>query len=125
MEPQIREVEYYRTKDDKAPFKTWHLSLKDRKMQARVDARIARLRMGLLGKCEPVGDGVFELKDDYGPGYRFYFAEDRGRVVLLLCGGDKSSQKADIQAAKSYWEDHQQRRRASETHVKQKRKLRR
>ena len=58
-----------------------------------------------------MGDGVFELKDKFGPGYRIYFAEDGLNIVVLLCGGDKSTQQADIHTAKSYWADHQSRKR--------------
>lgn len=110
MQPRTREIEYYRTEAERAPFKEWLDGLKDRIGRAKVDARITRLQAGLLGKCEPVGDGVFELKDKFGPGYRIYFAEDR-RDIILLCGGDKGNQQADIRTAKEYWADYQQRKR--------------
>ena len=62
--------------------------------------------MGNFGQCEPVGEGVFELKIDFGPGYRVYFGKIGAKCILLLCGGDKSSQKNDIQKAKTYFKDY-------------------
>lgn len=58
--------------------------------------------------CEPVGEGVLELRIFFGPGYRVYFGEDEGHIVVLLCGGDKSSQKRDIQTAKDYWKEYKE-----------------
>lgn len=80
-------------------FDGWLRNLKDRRARARILARIDRLSMGNAGDVKPVGSGVSEMRIDYGPGYRIYFAS-RGKVlVLLLCGGDKSSQKYDIEKA--------------------------
>jgi putative addiction module killer protein len=70
-----------------------------------VQNRIARLQFGNLGKTRSVGSGVHELKIDYGPGYRVYFALDGAVCVILRCGGDKSSQDEDIKTAKAYWAD--------------------
>lgn len=67
--------------------------------------RVARLRPGNLGDCKPVGQGVAELRVDYGPGYRVYFGQHGRTVVLLLCGGDKRSQERDIRLAKQYWHE--------------------
>ena len=64
----------------------------------------------ILGKNRSVGEGVYELKIDYGPGYRVYYGLDRKIVVLLLLGGDKSSQKKDITQARTFWEDHKRRK---------------
>jgi len=61
---------------------------------------------GNLGDCKSVGDGVFELRVDYGPGYRMYFAQKGQTLVILLCGGDKRAQEKDIQRAKQYWHDY-------------------
>lgn len=71
------------------------------------------MKRGLFGDCEPVGDGVWELRIDTGPGYRVYYARAGKQVVLLLCGGDKRRQKADIKRAKDYWEDYEKRTRTS------------
>lgn len=74
--------------------------MKDRTARARVDIRIRRLSLGNLGIVEPVGEGVSELKIDHGPGYRVYFFQHGGHYVLLLVGGDKSTQTRDIKKAK-------------------------
>ncbi len=68
---------------------------------ARIAARIGRLELGLLGDCRSVKGGVSELRIDYGPGYRVYFAKTGKDVILLLCGGDKSTQQSDIAEAKA------------------------
>jgi putative addiction module killer protein len=75
--------------------------LRDQKARARIDARIRRLELGNPGDVEPVGEGVSELKIDYGPGYRVYFVKNGKTVVVLLCGGDKSTQDQDIKKAKT------------------------
>ncbi len=81
-------------------FSDWLAYLRDLKAVARIDIRIRRLSLGNPGDVKSVGSGVKELRIDYGPGYRVYFV-DRGRVaVILLCGGDKRSQEADIALAK-------------------------
>ena len=79
------------------------MGLKDMRAYAQISQRINRVRMGNLGVYAPVGEEVYELKIDHGPGYRVYFGQDDGAIVLLLCGGDKSTQRADIQRAKTYW----------------------
>ena len=83
-----------------AEYEKWFASLKDRTARARVDIRIRRLSLGNLGIVEPVGEGVSELKIDHGPGYRVYFVQHGGHYVLLLAGGDKSTQARDIKKAK-------------------------
>jgi len=70
-----------------------------------VRSRLARVRLGNLGNCEPVGSGVMELKIYFGPGYRVYFANENQQIVVLLCGGDKSSQQRDVELARTYWDD--------------------
>ena len=83
-----------------ATFQGWLSGLNDAEARARILARIKRTEMGNLGDVEPVGGGVSEMRIHYGPGYRVYFSR-RGRVlILLLCGGDKSTQAADIKRAK-------------------------
>jgi putative addiction module killer protein len=81
-------------------------SLRDKRARAKIRTRIGRVRLENLGKCEPVGGGVLELKIDYGPGYRVYFGQVGTKLVILLCGGDKSSQAEDIRRAIEYWEDY-------------------
>lgn len=80
-------------------FSRWLSSLRDLRARARVQARIERLAAGNPGDCRPVGEGVSELRIDYGPGYRVYFVQRGSELIILLAGGDKSTQGADIQLA--------------------------
>jgi len=81
-------------------FADWFTSLKDRTAKARIQARIDRMEMGNFGDVAPVGQGVSEMRIFYGSGYRVYFVQRGSIVVILLCGGDKSSQTSDINKAK-------------------------
>ncbi|MDI3566606.1 type II toxin-antitoxin system RelE/ParE family toxin [Bradyrhizobium sp. Arg816] len=81
-------------------FASWLRALKDANAVARIAARIRRLELGNLGDVKPVGEGVSELRIDYGPGYRIYFIQQGNTVVILLCGGDKRTQNKDIRTAK-------------------------
>jgi len=65
-----------------------------------------RLEQGNYGDCEPVGEGISELRMFFGPGYRVYFGEDANNIVVLLCGGDKRNQNQDIKDAKAYWKEY-------------------
>ncbi len=80
-------------------FATWLGGLRDRQARARIQVRIDRLQLGLAGDAKPVGEGVSELRVDYGPGYRVYFTQRKRDLVLLLAGGDKRSQDRDIKRA--------------------------
>lgn len=80
-------------------FARWLDALRDVRARARVQARIERLAAGNAGDVEPVGEGVSELRIDYGPGYRVYFKRQGREVVILLAGGDKRTQSADIKTA--------------------------
>jgi len=80
-------------------FRAWRLSLRDLRARDRIAARIRRLELGNPGDVRPVGEGVFELRIHWGPGYRIYFVNRGRRVLVLLAGGDKRSQAADIQDA--------------------------
>ena|SRR2546425_5123907 len=103
------EVRHYAAATGADVFAEWFAALGDRQAQARIQARIDRVERGLFGDCEPVGEGVWELRIDWGPGYRVYYARAGGRIILLLCGGDKRKQRADIKRAKEYWHDYQER----------------
>ena len=83
----------------------WLEGLRDRRAAARIAIRIDRLRLGNPGDVKSVGGGVSEMRIDYGPGYRVYFANVGVQIVLLLCGGDKSTQARDIERAKSLAEE--------------------
>ena len=106
MEVSEKQVENYVRPDGSCPFDDWMNSLRDLQARARIRARIARVRLGNLGDCEPVGSGVLELKIDYGAGYRIYCGQVGAKLIILLCGGDKSSQSEDIRKAIEYWEDY-------------------
>jgi len=81
-------------------YAAWFGGLRDRAAKARIDIRVRRLSLGNPGDVRPVGAGVSELRIDHGPGYRVYFVNHGGRYVLLLAGGEKSSQDRDIKLAK-------------------------
>jgi len=81
-------------------FEKWFGGLRDHRASARIRQRLARLEQGHAGDAKPVGDGISELRIDYGPGYRVYFMRRGPVVILLLCGGHKASQPRDIEEAK-------------------------
>lgn len=103
------EVRRYLTEPGKDVVGAWLASLKDTRARAKVTARIARLEAGNFGDCKPVGDGVWELRIDWGPGYRVYYAVVGDEIVLLLCGGDKRKQAHDIRRAAGFLKDYRQR----------------
>lgn len=80
-------------------FSKWLRELRDRQARARILTRIERLQLGLTGDVKPVGEGVSELRIDYGPGYRVYFAQRGQELVILLAGRDKHTQDRDIKTA--------------------------
>lgn len=82
-------------------FSTWLAGLRDERARANVLKRLDRARNGNLGDVRPVGEGVSEMRIFYGPGYRLYFVQRGGQLIVLLCGGDKSTQDADIAEAKA------------------------
>lgn len=106
MSGHKKELILYETNSGKTPFEDWLFDLKDRKAKAVIKARLDRLEAGNAGNCEPLGGGIYELKIYFGPGYRVYFGIDGPVLVILLCGGDKHSQRTDIEKAKRYWADY-------------------
>ena len=101
MKLTIRE---YLTPQGKNPFRDWLKGL-DVGVQARIQARVLRFENGNLGDYKSVRNGVWEVRLDFGPGYRLYFGKDGLSVILLLAGGDKSSQSKDIATAIRHWKD--------------------
>ena len=99
------EVFRYQADDGAEPVTDWLQSLRDKQAQAKVRIRLKRLEAGIFGDCEPVGDGVLELREHLGAGYRVYFGRHGQRIVILLCGGTKKTQNTDIKTAKAYWAD--------------------
>lgn len=100
-------VREYITADGTNPFRRWLARLAN-DTRARIQVRILRFEAGNLGDHKAVGDGVWEARLDFGPGYRVYFAKAGRTVILLLIGGDKRSQTKDIAQAKLYWAQYRQ-----------------
>ena len=100
----------YERPDGRAPFEEWIASLTDKIGRFRILARIDRALQGNLGDYSSVGAGVIELRIDVGPGYRVYAGLSGEELIILLCGGDKSSQEQDIAKAHEYWADWRRRR---------------
>ena len=106
--PQTRTVDYSRQHIDIISttfFDAWLTALRDRQGRLRILARLDRLSMGNFGDAKAVGGGVFELRMTFGPGYRVYFLRAGRTLVLLLCGGDKSTQSSDISRAREIASD--------------------
>ena len=101
--PKIR---IYQTKEKEIPFEDWLDNLNDVNSKARILQRIDRIELGNFGDCEPVGEGVCELRLFFGPCYRVYFGGQGNAIVVPLCGGDKDSQSKDIQQVKAYWKEY-------------------
>ncbi len=105
------EVLRYVTESGKDVFGVWLAALGDERAAAKISVRIDRLAAGNFGDCKTLQDGVSELRIDWGPGYRVYYGMAGRSCVLLLCGGDKRKQSADIKRAVGYWKDFQRRTR--------------
>jgi putative addiction module killer protein len=109
VEPRPRSVQYYVAANGSAPALEWLRGLRDGKGRGIIQKRLRRIEEnGNFGVTEPVGEGVYELKIDFGPGYRVYYGIDgeNDTVVVVLCGGDKDSQQSDIAVAKKRWGDY-------------------
>lgn len=102
-------LKIYETQSGVEPLSDWLKSLKDQKARIAIRMRLDRMRLGNFGYCEPVGEGVSEMKIDLGPGYRVYYGMIGRAIVLLLCGGDKKTQNKDIRRALEFFRDHKQR----------------
>ncbi len=99
------EIVRYQREDGAEPYTDWFRRLRDVVAKTAISKRLRRAETGNFGDCKPVGEGVSELRIDVGPGYRIYFGLRGTALVVLLCGGDKSSQGRDIVTAKAYWTD--------------------
>jgi|ERR1017187_5805645 putative addiction module killer protein len=99
------ELRRYLTASGRDLIGEWLSELKDVRTRAKIVARIDRLSAGNFGDCKPIRDGLFELRIDWGPGYRVYYAQVGRACVLLLCGGDKRKQSSDIKRALEYLKD--------------------
>jgi putative addiction module killer protein len=103
MEATPKDLFIFETDDGCAPFSIWMDGIEGQPIYNKVMNRLDRLELGNFGDHKSVGEGVVELRIDFGPGYRIYIGQDGTDVVILLIGGDKSSQAADIEAAQEYW----------------------
>lgn len=103
------EVRRYINAQGKDLFGEWLNRVQDEKAQARIMIRIDRVQVGNLGDCKALGNGLHELRVDWGPGYRVYFARISKTAVLLLCAGDKRTQSSDIVKARECLEDYKRR----------------
>jgi putative addiction module killer protein len=86
-------------------YRIWFSQLNDRRAKVKINLRLNSIKKGNFGIQEPVGDGIMELKINYGPGYRIYYKKIKDIIIVLLCGGDKSTQEADITKAKEILEE--------------------
>lgn len=98
-------IREFLTNDGRSPVRDWLRGL-DAVARARIQARILRFESGNLGDHKSVGEGVWEARVMFGPGYRVYFARDGDRIVLLLLGGDKGTQNSDIRQAQGFWKEY-------------------
>lgn len=105
MQIRPREILYYTTPNGHNPYRRWYTRLKDQKTRIAISNRIARLRVGNFGDFKRLSSGLYELRIDYGPGYRVYFGLFQHDTVILLCGGRKGTQQRDIDRAQDYWND--------------------
>jgi putative addiction module killer protein len=104
------EIRRYRTIAGDEPLTQWLAALADRKARARILVRLERLELGNFGDARHVREGVCELRIDWGPGYRVCFGREGDSIVVLLCGGDKRRQAADVERAVKLWDEHENRR---------------
>ncbi|MFA7241308.1 MAG: type II toxin-antitoxin system RelE/ParE family toxin [Sulfuricellaceae bacterium] len=99
------EILRYQLEAGNSPVTDWLGSLRDTRARVQIETRLRRVMVGNFGDCKPVGDGVSELRIDIGTGYRVYYGQFGQSLVILLCGGDKDTQRADIKRAKDFWSD--------------------
>ena len=105
------EILHYLIASDDDPYQLWLDALKDLKGRVAIQRRVDRVERGNFGDHKFCKDGVWELRINLGPGYRVYYALEERNVVLLLCGGSKRNQSADIKDAVNYWRDYKRRKR--------------
>lgn len=109
----VIELRQYQTADDHSPYATWFAGL-DAVAAAKIVTALTRLEAGNTSNVKAVGEGVSELKIDFGPGYRVYFGWDGLELVILLGGGTKKRQNADIKKGQMYWTDYKTRKREAQ-----------
>jgi putative addiction module killer protein len=103
------EILHYVTESNEDPYQEWLDGLRDRSARVAIQRRVDRLALGNFGDHKACRDGVWELRIDFGPGYRIYYSQSGKEIVLLLCGGSKRTQTSDIDQAVNFWQDYQRR----------------
>ena len=103
------EIREYVNPKGKIRFTDWLRKLKDRKARQKIHTQIDRLRLGNAGDHKALGNGIFEMRIHYGPGYRVYYGKTSDMIILLLCGGNKATQQQDVKIARQYWMDYRRR----------------
>ena len=103
VRPKKYTIKFLESDDGSSPYRKWFAGLKEKTVQSRVDARLARVRDGNLGDHRDLGGGINELRLFFGPGYRIYFAYENETIILLLAGGGKRFQAKDIEAARNLY----------------------
>ena len=104
------EIRHYLTASGRDPYQEWLDKLKDLTGRIAIQRRVDRVAEGNFGDHKPLQEGMYELRIDMGPGYRVYYALEGATIVLLLCGGIKRTQAADIKRVSRYWHDYQRRK---------------
>ena len=101
------DIQIYETANGKRPYYKWESKL-SRRARAIISARLARIRIGIFGDCKSIKGvkGIYEIRIHLEAGYRIYFGKYKEKIVLLICGGDKSTQKRDVQKSYQYWQDY-------------------
>jgi putative addiction module killer protein len=103
------EILHYVTESNQDPYQEWLDGLRDRTARVVIQRRVDRLALGNFGDHKACRDGVWELRVDFGPGYRIYYSQSAKEIVLLLCGGSKRTQTSDVDQAINNWQDYQRR----------------
>lgn len=106
----MKEIRIFKTISGKEPFEDWLVNIKDKTIKARIRRRIDRLMLGHEGDSKSVSKGVYELRLMFGSGYRIYYGKLGDLIIVLLLGGDKSTQEDDIKKAQAYWKESQENR---------------
>ncbi len=101
-------VKLYCETGGKIPYLKWIDAIKDKEIRIRIQQRIRRLELGNFGNCKALKDGVYELKLDFESGHRIYYGLEGKKIIILLCAGDKSTQRDDIEKAKKFWKDYKE-----------------
>jgi putative addiction module killer protein len=103
------EIREYVMPSGKVPFVEWIGKLRDREARIKIRIRLDRILSGNYGDFKSLGHDLYEMRIHYGPGYRVYYGKEDNRLILLLCGGNKSTQRADIRLANRYWQNYRSR----------------